>query len=170
MNERSSDHDELSRADGAQTQRTINEGLCPKCGYALRGLPELGACPECGAAYTPDTIVLLRVTASPLSLCLRFGWPVIGQVLLGSAIPIVSGSLNEGWFWPALTLLFLTPINAVIQFALLDPGPAASGEGRIPFRMRLHLLNRLALILFCVTFIAPFLIFGGCVVLMLSSL
>jgi len=30
--------------------------LCPRCGYALAGLPDSGDCPECGRGYTPKTV------------------------------------------------------------------------------------------------------------------
>lgn len=32
--------------------RVAPDGVCPRCGYALSGLPESAVCPECGAAAT----------------------------------------------------------------------------------------------------------------------
>ena len=35
-------------------RRRIRRGLCPKCGYDLRGSKDASACPECGASVAPS--------------------------------------------------------------------------------------------------------------------
>ncbi|MCP4591218.1 MAG: hypothetical protein GY842_10760 [bacterium] len=39
---------------------------CPRCGYALEGLPVEHRCPECGLAYDQDTLIIRQAAFTPV--------------------------------------------------------------------------------------------------------
>ncbi|MHC5028220.1 MAG: hypothetical protein ACYTGR_15820 [Planctomycetota bacterium] len=80
--------------------RTIRDGRCHACGYALSGLAETGTCPECGIPYDRESAHRLEPWPSAFEVCLRLGWPVMGLVIAGvllTAPSFVMLSLPLGW-------------------------------------------------------------------------
>lgn len=112
----------------ADTTIAATDGLlvlkeCPRCGYALIGLPLQGTCPECGHAYQQGTVILdgwgrgsqasaatapprllmliavasscmLFIVASVFSQALWFGRSIWGLVVLVSLMPVAEASLQ----------------------------------------------------------------------------
>jgi hypothetical protein len=52
--------------------------VCPACGYALEGLPEVGRCPECGFDYRPGVIVLHGFGTGISTARSRSAWTAAG--------------------------------------------------------------------------------------------
>lgn len=76
---------------------------CPKCGYALIGLPPEHACPECGQAYDPHIRVIQLRRHSRT-------WRLIGFCALVAAALVGSSRITTPWQLAVLILLILAAI------------------------------------------------------------
>lgn len=137
---------------------TLGErAYCIKCGYQLSGLPQDGACPECGEEYDP-----LSVAKEPApmtaNLLLRFGWPM-ALYLLFTVVPMTG--MGDGSFILPVSLILLAAsflaciFNVPVQYRLLNRRDINLGP-------RAEQNRRLMVTLGVLSILWPFLVFGGC--------
>lgn len=81
-------------SDGSATE----EPCCPKCGYALRGLPEF-RCPECGTPFDREYIE----DVDARSRLLQWERPELGRRLGRLSRTILQASLHPGRFYSTLS-------------------------------------------------------------------
>src|SRR5438477_4239534 len=141
----------------------VSEGRWPGCDYDLKALPERGICPECGGPNTPASIKPIVQIPSALELCIRFGWPIILEVLLGALA--FAGTDPGGMMCLWVLVLAAIPLNGAVQAHALATKRITGPWRSQPFVTRWRLFGTMAVILCLLTVIAPFVIFGGCVVL-----
>lgn len=152
----------------SEPMSAIVEGLCDHCLYDLKSLPTHGTCPECGEAYTPSSMRPVIVSPSPVMLILSFGWPVMAMVLF--ATPVFLDNADPSPLCFALAFFALIPINSAIQAQSLVNHHFKDRWNNRPFTHRLRWLGAWAVAMFYLTLIGPLVIFGGCLVLVLSSM
>lgn len=85
----------VSSADKLFTRAT--EPSCPKCAFALTGLPDRGKCPECGGFYSPDNRFAL-IPPSPLRAIL-YGATPLAWAALAVAIAAIVGWDMRSEYW-----------------------------------------------------------------------
>ena len=146
----------------------VRIGVCPCCEYDLKGLPLNGKCPECGTEYQAETILAPQSLPSALSLCFRYGWPLIIVVFFGP--PAVLGRGDESMFCCASLGLLLIPVNGVVQALILRNHPVMSRTHLKAISPRVRRLSHIGLVFFIMTVVVPLVIFGGCVLLLMVNL
>lgn len=146
----------------------IRIGVCPRCEYDLKGLSFAGKCPECGTAYDEDVLLAPGALPSALSLCVRFGWPVMFVVVAGA--PVLFGGDDPSLFCCALISLVSIPLNGIVQAAMLRRHPVLSQVHLKAVSPRVRRLSHIGLALLILTVVLPLVAFGGCVLLVLVSL
>lgn len=86
--------------------------LCPRCGYALRGLPADHACPECGLRYDHECEMYRAVKPIPVFASMGGLFAVFGLVNVFRGFP--SWPIE----WQIITILLGALCIAVIVFAV----------------------------------------------------
>jgi hypothetical protein len=107
--------------------------FCPRCDYALEGLPDAGVCPECGTPYDGSYVVLRcrpvlsgdEPNGQRAYTARRLRWLATAAVAGGLAIlwfrryALIAGGYFIGyWAMSALNLI----VEAVIFFNVIRPG------------------------------------------------
>lgn len=145
----------------------VVDGWCDHCGYALKGLAATGACPECGTGYDRDSMRPVVPMPGALELCVRFGWPVLLMAVLAAGM---FADRSGAAFLLSLASLAATPINSAVQVSILMRDRTPPNWRSRSFSARLRLLGAWTVVTFYVTCVVPFVIFGGCVVLVIYAL
>lgn len=125
--------------------------FCPKCGYALRGLPGEGTCPECGTDYNPQSVWKQKGPAPIGTMVGLIGIPLWGvsvtvMLQLFGLLPELGALVLTLTGLAAVVFIFLTPI-LMRRFARdhLPPGEVRWGMFRNAWRLSPWLLVVLVL-------------------------
>ena len=173
----SDDYDDASQSASpnakeieCESSAVVAEGLCPCCGYDLRGLAKSGTCPECGKAYTSESLLLLRRIPGALELWARFGWPLVA-LIASFTHPLTSRDPYAfvGWLFIAMLILLAMLANAAVQAVWLAHACVRPEARERRFSERLRMLGPLAVTLYTITLVGPMVIVGGCVALVCAG-
>jgi hypothetical protein len=163
-----SSSDQPSREEAPASRRAIISGRCRECGYSLRGLNRSGDCPECGMFYAPHTIIQDVDFPSAMSLIMRFGWPLAVLALFGAPVLILGPAINpeRSLVCPVSIALFIMTVNALMQRWLLA---FRFHTGLYANKLALPWWGFTATVVFWMSFLLPYFIFGICLVLALMT-
>lgn len=151
---------------------TIKVGVCPKCGYQLKGQPLPGTCPECGHHYNDQSQLPSRPKPSAFKICTLYGWPLLTPVLSYEVLVIYSDDQYAvfAWMFSFLFIFAASAINGGIVTALLLrrylPRDRSHLDG---LHTRMAFLGGWVVFMFYLMVVLPLVIGGGCTILMFAS-
>lgn len=151
--------------------RTIEEGVCPTCGYELKGQPLPGTCPECGNDYSNQAELPMRAKPSAFRICLLYGWPLVFLVLSpGGVLFNISNDPHAFAAWMFLCLIIFA-VSAIINGGimtiwLLKRHLPHDRSHLVGFNKRMGFVGGSVVSMFYIMVVAPLVIGGGCTLVM----
>ncbi len=152
--------------------RTIEVGVCPKCGYELKGQPLPGTCPECGHHYTDQSQLPSRPKPSAFRICLLYGWPLLAIVGSYGVIVIPSNDPYAGiaWMLFCLVIFVASAINGGIITVLLLKRYLPRDRSHLDgLHKRMRFVGGSVVLMFYLMVVLPVVIGGGCTFLVFAG-
>ena len=149
--------------------RTIEEGVCPTCGYELKGQPVPGICPECGKEYASQAELPMRAKPSALKICLLYGWPLLALTLsFGMLIDTSNDPYAPlGWMIICLFIFAGSAFNGgIMTIWLLKRHLPRDRSHFVGLNKRMGFVGGLVILMFYMMVVLPLIIGGGCTLVM----
>lgn len=153
--------------------RTIEEGVCPICGYELKAQPVPGICPECGKEYTSQSELPMRAKPSALKICLLYGWPLLAFVLSFGMLIDTSNDpyAPAGWMFICLIIFAVSAVNGGIMTVWFLKRHQPQDRSHLDnLNKRMGFVGSNVVFMFYLMVVLPLVIGGGCTLVMFGIL
>lgn len=163
MDEDRSNKPEVDADQPELEAKIIEKGVCPICGYELKGQSVPGICPECGNIFASQAELPTRAKPSAFKICLLYGWPLVFFFLsFGLLINSSDPYAPAVWMMACLLIFVVSAINGGIMTVWLLKRHQPQDRSQLGFTARMKFVGGITVFMFYMMVVIPLVIGGGC--------